>query len=106
MFEILEHLLYVRTFADFSTSKSPELAQIVFLNIFSVEGVVVPVKLGNGNTIQLMVKRRPTEPDMIQRYSHLVLELGLQFKSMLGLCNSRIETITGYQFTVPGHFGP
>ena len=77
-----------RTFAAFSTSKSRELAQMVFLNIFSVEGVVVPVKLGNGNTIQLMVKRRPTEPDMIQRYSHLVLELGLQFKSMLGLCNS------------------
>ena len=48
----------------------------------------MPVKLANGSTLQLMVKKKPAKPDLIKKYSHLVLELGLQFKSLLSLCKS------------------
>ena len=46
------------------------------------------VKLGNGNTVSLMVKTKPAEPDSVKDYSHLVLELGLQFKTFLSLCKN------------------
>ena len=55
---------------------------------FSVEGVIVPVKLSNGKCVELLMKRKRPETDMIKNYSHLVLDLGVQFKSLLSLFRS------------------
>lgn len=52
----------------------------------------MPLKLANGNNVTLFLKpkkpKKPAEPDRVKCYSHRVLELGLQFKSLLYLCKN------------------
>ena len=44
------------------------------------------MKLGNGSSLSLLLKKSPIEPDRVKNYAHLVLELGLEFKSLLSVC--------------------
>lgn len=57
---------------------------------FSVDGFVMTVPLANGatKTITLKKVKKVVKEDGVKNYGHLVLELGLLFKSLLDLCKT------------------